>query len=155
MIYRSKIDAWLALLALAGLAAVIGLGLVPLLRQRAWAHAIAIVGVVALLIASVYPLHYQVTDSDLVVRSGIQRWQIPLAAIVGLKPTNSFVASPALSLERLEVSYEDNGKIRSLLISPKDQDGFLYELSTRVCRLRPFGFGLARAKGLKGVGARP
>jgi Bacterial PH domain len=144
MIYRSKVDFWLAGLGLAGAAVLVGGGLIPVLRQHAWGHAAVLVGIMGAVAILSYPLHYYVSDRELVVRSGIQRWRIPLANIVGVQPRLNFIASPALSLDRLEIEYEENGTAQSILISPKNQDDFLYDLATRVRGLRPFGFGLAR-----------
>lgn len=69
---------------------------------------------------------YRITENELIVKSGfIVNINIPVDNIKSIKPSKSILSSPALSLDRLEVSY---GKYDSVLISPKDRDSFLAEL---------------------------
>jgi hypothetical protein len=154
MTYRAKLDAWLVALAVATASVLIAGGVVPLLRRGLWGQAALVLGVIFLVGVLNCPLYYRVTDRELIVRSGIQCWRIPLAGIVGVRPTSDLVASPALSLDRLAVDYTANGRVQSILISPEDQDGFLFDLAMRVRELRPFGFGLARPEYVRVWGAR-
>ncbi len=146
MIYRSKLDVWLAAVALAAAAVIVAWGLLPLLARQAWGHAAVVAGMMVLLAALMYPLHYALVDGELVVRSGVQRWRVPLADIISVRPVVNFVASPALSLDRLEILYVENGLEQSILISPEHQDEFLLDLVRRERELRPFGFGLVRRR---------
>jgi hypothetical protein len=68
---------------------------------------------------------YTVTDTQLLIRSAHVARAIPLAEIVSVIPTRSNRSSPALSLDRLEIRYGTDG---SILVSPRDRDGFLAAL---------------------------
>lgn len=70
---------------------------------------------------------YTLTETHLLVQSGPLRWQIPLASIRRVRPSNNPLSSPALSFQRLEVRH-DKG---SILISPQDRARFLAELRRR------------------------
>jgi hypothetical protein len=65
---------------------------------------------------------YRVERDDCRVRSGPFRWTIPVSEIQSVRPTRNPRSSPALSLDRLEITY---GGGRRLLVSPLDKDGFL------------------------------
>jgi Bacterial PH domain len=85
----------------------------------------------------------------LLVRSGLFRYKIPLAQISEVRPSAealfSFPATPAWSLDRLKVVYPTrSGFHRSLLISPRDRDGFLDELARRANHLERDGSSLLR-----------
>ncbi|TGD73511.1 hypothetical protein E4634_10805 [Mangrovimicrobium sediminis] len=64
---------------------------------------------------------YVVDDDTLAVRCGPFRWRVPLGSIEAVRETHNPVSSPALSLDRLEISYM-NGK--SVIVSPADKRGF-------------------------------
>ncbi len=56
------------------------------------------------------------------IRSGPFRWQVPISEIEDIVQTRNPLSSPALSLDRLQVSYS-NG--RTIMISPADREGFI------------------------------
>lgn len=74
---------------------------------------------------------YIVTEQTLRIRSGPQRIDIPRADIREVRPSRSWLAAPALSLDRLEVRY---GQYRSVLVSPRDREGFLEALDVAELR---------------------
>jgi len=59
------------------------------------------------------------------VRSGFFVWRIPLAEITGLESTQDPLSSPALSFDRLRITY---GPGKELMISPNDKEAFLQAL---------------------------
>lgn len=71
---------------------------------------------------------YTISDKELLVQQGPFHWKIPLESIKKVRRSNEFVSSPALSLDRLEITYS-NGK--SILISPDKIDAFLNILRER------------------------
>jgi len=136
-VYRSKTDWWLAavlwaaVLALvasavivwvAGGSAVLGLGTGALFLALA-------AFVVWVLRGTRYELH----PDRLVVRSGPFRWTVPLAAIQEVHPTRNPLSSPALSLDRLQVSYR--GSRIGIMISPEPRSAFLQHLAARAPHL--------------------
>ncbi len=132
--YQSKKDAWLiGILAIAFLITLISVLLTIFtpgaLQQGGWVSVIVVVVVWVFVGSLIWPLYYEITPSALMVRSGLLHWEIPLNSIQQVRPTHNILASPALSLDRLRVDYSQNGKVRFMLISPKDKPGFLRDLA--------------------------
>lgn len=73
-----------------------------------------------------FSTHYTVDADSLRIRSGPFRWTIPRADITEVTPSRSVLSSPALSLDRLAIRY---GKRRTILVSPRDKEGFLRALA--------------------------
>ena len=128
--FQSKVDGWLRVVLLgSALVCLVAAGFVMLAGNiGTWLMA----GVLAT-IGSVLPLwvlgdtRYTFTASALEVRSGPFRWRVPLSEIRAVAPTRNPLSSPALSLDRLRIDY---GR-RSIMVSPRDKNGFLRELETR------------------------
>lgn len=82
-------------------------------------------------------------DRELLVRSGPFRWRIAIDGIESIRPSRSPLSSPALSLDRLEITY---GGGRRLLISPEDREGFLEAIVARSRHLHRAGLGRAELR---------
>lgn len=135
VVFRSKVDAWLAATIIAAalvsvaaaVAVAVGTGLVQ-------SPSLAVALAALLLIGAVLPLwilrstYYTLDARYLYVRSGPFRWRVPLQDIRAVRPTRNPLSSPALSLDRLRVEFGRGG---SIMISPGDKDGFLTELERR------------------------
>lgn len=65
---------------------------------------------------------YQINRQELLIRSGPFRWNIRRADIQKVEPSRSLLSSPALSLDRLQITYGNN---RRILVSPRDKEGFI------------------------------
>lgn len=130
--YPSKIDLWLAIiLAIAPLLSIGGAVAALLAGKGGELIALGSAAFIPLLyVALVFPMRYGITDDAIVVRHGLVRQKIPLRDITDVKPTNSPLSSPALSLDRLEIRFGD-GFFKSVMISPADKQGFLAELASR------------------------
>ena len=129
MKFPSKIDGWLIpvmLVSFAGiLVALISVMITPTpwpVRVLTWVVA---VGVLFLLFSVFRGTYYVVENDELRVVSGPFRWRIPLADITGVEATRNPLSSPALSMDRLKVSY---GKRKFVLVSPEDKTGFIRAL---------------------------
>jgi hypothetical protein len=72
--------------------------------------------------------YYVVTDTDLIVRSGPLRWIIALRSVERLRASRDPLSSPALSLDRIEVTYGS----KRILVSPQDKVGFVRALRTQL-----------------------
>lgn len=132
--FPSKVDAWLA--AIIGVSIVVDIGasayVVVLNAPGAWFVAPLLLVVGALLPLWIFlSTDYRIDDERLAIRSGPFRWSIPLDQIASIQPTNNPLSSPALSLDRLEITQASGRTIR---ISPRDQAGFLAELNGRIER---------------------
>jgi membrane protein YdbS with pleckstrin-like domain len=124
--FSSKVDSWLVpvmVLAMAGLlAALIGVLVTPNpWPVRALVAAVS-VAVVLLLFAVFRGTHYTITEQELRIVSGPFRWTVPIDEITAVAPSRNPLSSPALSLDRLKISY---GKRKFVLISPSDKAGFM------------------------------
>lgn len=145
MTHRSKKDAWLMLTFGLAVVSPMAFGVFLLITtpaaQVSGGLLIGVGLVVGLLIYwLVHPLCYEVTSSKLNVRSGPMRWSIPLEAIDEVCPTRSPLSSPALSLDRLLIRYQNRG----LMISPENREAFLKDLAAAAPGLQMRGNSLRR-----------
>jgi hypothetical protein len=110
---------------------------------------------VALVLQIVWPMEYDPGASGadgepiLLIRCGrLHRYNIPLAEISEVLPSFELLSSPAsCSYDRIKVVYPSrSGVYRSLLISPRDRDGFLDELARRANQLERDGDSLVRIR---------
>lgn len=130
MVFRSAVDTWFYLVIIAA-AAVVTAAFFPVMVMEAGSPGVVVTGVVSALVAIGLPLwlllstRYIVTHELLIVRSGPFTWKIPRSDISQVQPSRSFLSSPALSLDRLEIKY---GAGKSLLVSPADKEAFVKAL---------------------------
>ena len=87
-------------------------------------HTVTYVLTIAVLWWPVVNTQYRIEQNCLVITSMFLKWTIPLADIQKVSPSNNSVSSPALSLDRLKVDYQKDGTVKSVLVSPKDQQKF-------------------------------
>jgi len=120
-IYKSKIDVWLfAILIISTLVSIIA-------AYVAFTAGAGLVALVILASGGALPLwillstNYEVSNHRLAVRCGPFSWSIPLDAITDVSSTRNPLSSPALSLDRLEITY---AKGKTIMVSPADPTGF-------------------------------
>lgn len=96
-------------------------------REKDWVIFAIMLGIFALIMYLLYDTNYTITQGSLKVHSGfIVNKNIPIAEIKSIKKTDSILSAPAASLtDRIEVFY---GNSKSIVISPKDKQGFVDEL---------------------------
>lgn len=131
-VYPSKADAWLvAVLGLAAIASIYAAaGVAPATSGSEWAMLLSCVVLgVALPAWLLVGTRYTLGRDTLLIVSGPFRWRIPLQGITGVTPTRNPLSSPALSLDRLRIEYA--GGRKAILISPRDQQGFIRDLESR------------------------
>ena len=131
MRFSSKIDLWLWAVL------VFTLGACAVAVGTASARGLAL-SMVPMLVVCVFTLglpawivlgtRYEFAERDLLIRSGPFRWRVPLEQIRAITPSRSVLSAPALSLDRLRITY---GRTGSILISPRDKLQFLLELQRR------------------------
>lgn len=141
--FRSKIDWWLAvLLAVAPLVSLVATLMAPESGRLAGLSGTWVLAAVYL--GLVFPMRYGLTDRELIIRHGLVRRRIQLADITEVVPTHNPLSSPALSLDRLRITY-GTGLFKNVMISPADKAKFLVELALRA-RLVRSGDGLSRSR---------
>lgn len=105
--FRSRIDPLIALLLTAPLLSVAYV----LIRSRGDGVGTPLVVVGTLVLATaligwiVLDTNYVITGTHLQIRSGPQRFRIPLASIRRVRRSHTLLAAPALSLRRLELDH--------------------------------------------------
>ena len=132
MTFKSEVDLWLwvivALVVIISLVVSVRLFLKASLADyltSAWLMAIGI----GLPLWLFYTTHYAVKDEVLQIQSGPFKWTIPIASINQVVETRNPLSSPALSLRRLKIVYDNN---KSVMVSPKNRDEFLVAISRQV-----------------------
>ncbi|KEQ23212.1 PH domain-containing protein [Paenibacillus tyrfis] len=73
-----------------------------------------------------FTTNYEVQQDTLIVKSGPFRWRIPISSIRRIRRSKNGTSSPALSLDRLEITYTQG----SILISPDQEQQFLTRFKT-------------------------
>lgn len=143
LIFPSKVDRWLlALIAVPLAFSVVATASAFLAHPplEAGLVIVLVVGVEGLLFAFICwtfrSTRYEVTDREVIARSGPFRWRIEIATIESIRPSRSPASSPAMSLDRLEIRY---GHGRFLLVSPEDRIRFLDAIVVRAGGLRRIG----------------
>lgn len=150
MRHPSKKDWWIVTLLAAGIvgpivAGLARLGAAPPAPEEGWlllAAGGALGGLIALL---GWPTYYEVQPPELLIRSGVLRYRIPIAAIEAVRPSRNPLSAPAWSLDRLRIDYRRGPRTRIALVSPRDRRAFLADLARADARLRPTGDTLLRA----------
>ncbi len=129
MRFTSKIDGWLIPVMVIGVAGMLVALIAVMVAPTPWpvrALTAAVAVLVLFLLFSVFRGTYYVVEHDVLrIVSGPFRWRIPLADITNVEATRNPLSSPALSMDRLKVSY---GKRKFVLVSPEDKEGFIRAL---------------------------
>ena len=129
MTYGSKVDSWIGVV----------LGLVPIglvfeaIFLRSLVVAVVAASVLVVYRLVVFPTNYELGPDTLKIRSGIIRTAIPYQEIRRVRAFSSWLSAPALSLDRLEITY---GAARKTLVSPRDRTAFLRDLAARAPGLK-------------------
>ncbi|WP_284085768.1 PH domain-containing protein [Acinetobacter pittii] len=128
MKFRSKIDWWLLLIFI-----VVTANIVMKIYEENYHYSLAsnfphlvIYSLVILVIwLPIFNTYYLVENNTLIIRSLVFRWKININDITRIEPTHNPLSSPALSLDRLKIYYMKDGRLATVMISPKDKEGFL------------------------------
>jgi len=122
-VYKSKVDLWLMGLIVGSLTFPVFLSLI--FGEAFWVTFL-ICGLTLAFVAWVYlATRYKVSSTTINIHGGLFKVKVPLDSIKSMKNSRNPIASPAFSLDRLEITYDTNKKI---LISPKDKIGFLSDI---------------------------
>ena len=133
MIYHSKKDTWLVMLVVCAGIVLVGTAIDRFISKGIHDPATIILLLtssfyIAVLSLLAFPVSYEITTSDLMIRSGVTRTRIPLDSIDKVYPTRNPLSAPAWSLDRLHIVYRGKTKSTFTLISPEKKRSFLQEL---------------------------
>ncbi len=124
-VFESKRDMWLwlilgfsVLVDLGAAVALLSADLPPLSRTISVAVLLA---TAALILWIMYGTRYLVDQGVLTIYCGPFRKRLRVSEIESVEPTRSPLSSPALSLDRLRITYAGGKKI---MVSPEDPDRF-------------------------------
>ena len=140
MRFSSRIDLWLwAVLAFTLVACAFAVWTVGALGPVVATVVVLVMGVLtlALLLWIVLGTHYELAERDLLISSGPFRWRVPLEQVRAVAPSRSVLSAPALSLDRMRITY---GRAGSILISPRNKLQFLEELQRRCPGIEVAGY---------------
>jgi len=124
-IFESKRDLWLWLIL--GFSVLIDLGAAVALLSAdlpSLSRAISVtvmLATAALILWIMYGTRYIVDQGVLLIYCGPFRKRLRVSEIESVEPTRSPLSSPALSLDRLRITYAGGKKI---MVSPEDPDRF-------------------------------
>ncbi len=131
-VYKSKKDQWLVWITwfsnIVIIVSVIYLFFIEGITTYSLVYGISMILIVLFLYFLLNLTYYVITDSELQVRSFFFKWNIRIDAIKKIFETNNMLSSPALSLDRLMIIYEDGKKI---MISPINKNEFLNDLASQ------------------------
>ena len=132
MTFKSEVDFWLwvivALVVIISLVVSVRLFFKASLAGHLISIWLIVVGI-GLPLWLLYTTQYVVKDEVLRIQSGPFKWTIPIASINQVVETSNPLSSPALSLRRLKIVYDNN---KSVMVSPKDRDEFLVAIGQHV-----------------------
>lgn len=133
MVFPSKIDTWLVLVTGAALLLPLVLG-VRALQQANFSESLiafgSVTAVVLVLVLLVVPCRYTLKSDHLLIQSGLMRQRIPYDRITRVEPTSNPLSAPALSLQRVKISYD--GLFQ--LVSPVERDRFIEALNHQIAQ---------------------
>lgn len=96
------------------------------------------IALLAFFLSLTIPLYYEITPTTLRIRSGSHLMEIAINSIQQVIPSHYPLTSPrskinrhspAWSLDRLQVDYKTDDRVRFVLISPEDQLRFMQNLA--------------------------
>ncbi|WP_180106147.1 PH domain-containing protein [Acinetobacter sp. YH12085] len=126
-VFRSKKDWWVV----AFIVCMSGLLIQLLLTMQAKGtmqqyplHTAVYILTVLLLWWPIFNTRYQISATELNIRSMFLHWQIPLQDIQRISASQDLSAAPALSIKRLKIEYLRDGKTKFVMVSPKDPQTF-------------------------------
>ena len=83
-------------------------------------------GVAIFIIHMFSTTNYRIDGKNLKIKCGLfTNILVDIDTLRRISETNNPISSPATSLDRLELKYQKNNKIETVLISPKDKEGFI------------------------------
>lgn len=130
IVYRSKVDWWLGLILLVSVGAMIWATLEPIVNGRGVDWVITISMVLTLVIVlPLFFIKYVLYPDHLFVSCGFYiKARISYESICRMKETRNPLSSAAMSVDRIQIDYVENGVHRMVLISPVRKKEFMEQV---------------------------
>lgn len=124
--FSSKIDGWLIPIMVLSVGGLFVALIAVLIDEAPWPIR-ALVGAVTIIVTMlVFAIFrntaYTIDDDTLRIVSGPFKWIIPVADIKNITPSRNPLSSPALSIDRLKITYSER---KFVFVSPEDKAGFI------------------------------
>jgi hypothetical protein len=128
MKFEVKKDLWIILLMY--LPILLSLLLVVMIRDVEIIFAVLILLPIDMVILWIlYGSYYELRQTELYLKLGPFRQRIPYDKIKSVEPTKTILSSMALSVDRIEITRNDKGKLLGITqISPLEKERFMLEL---------------------------
>jgi hypothetical protein len=137
MTYKGKVDWWIGLAILAGIA----LPAISALRLHRTLLLSPPTALAVFMLVAVYPQKYQTDGDALRIRAGLTTRTIPWSSITSVKPTTDSRSSLAMSLDRVLIQHAGG----DIMIAPTDQEQFFNDVATHCPQLSRRGMDLTIA----------
>lgn len=130
IVYRSKVDWWLGLILIGSMGVTIWVALEPIVQGEGIDWGITMVAILTLLIVlPLFFMKYVLYSDHLYISCGIYgKVRIPYEMIQNIKETHNPLSSMAMSLDRIQIDYLENGVHRMMLISPVRKKEFIEKI---------------------------
>ena len=128
--YRTKIDWWLGILLGGTMVLMLYIVIEPLIHGEGIQLGMTIVSVITLLIVlPLFFIKYTLYSTHLLISCGIYgKERVEYHLIRQMKETKNPISSAAMSLDRLQIDYMENGYHQTVLISPVRKKEFIERL---------------------------
>lgn len=100
----------------------VGVWMTPSLFDKQWIKIATLSSIGLFLLSFWFNTVYIIADNLLIIRYGPFTKKIKIADIHRVRETRNLFSAPALSMDKLEISY---GKFEVIAVSPKDRDEFI------------------------------
>lgn len=133
VVYRTAVDWWLGLLLGGCEVLMIWIAVEPIIRNGKinWAMLLIAIGI-SIIIVPLFGIRYVLYSEHLLVSMSIYgKARVRYTDIVEVKKTHNPVSSAAMSINRLQIDYIEEGVHRMILISPVKRKAFIKEIEER------------------------
>lgn len=135
LVFDSRIDYWYFLVTIIAIAALcFCFYVIPRVSKnqiRSTSYVLFLITILPMMVLPIWlalTTKYSFSENLLSIRSGPFSWEVNIESIESVSSSNSLRASPALSLDRLRIVYDDD---KSVMVSPSDKNAFILELTRR------------------------
>ena len=123
---KKKYSSKIGFVAILPISCILLLSSLLFLEESSWLIFITCVVIpLSLVYILLLPTYYIIDDNSLTIKCGFSKEKIDISMIKKIKETNSWLTSPALSLDRIEIFYKRYNRI---MISPKNKHDFIQDL---------------------------
>ncbi|MFV8784437.1 PH domain-containing protein [Microbulbifer sp. SA54] len=132
--FQSKVDTWLAVIIWGSVIFSMIIAIYLLMVQPISGANLAIVATISALgvilpVWIMFSTNYIVSDGVLKIHSGPFSWSVPVDEISSVTATHNTLSSPALSLDRLRITYSSG---KSIMVSPQAKSDFLSAIGKEI-----------------------